>query len=149
DEERFIATSTAIPPTNTPKPEATRRPTDVPTAEGTGNNSSGNSVSIGQDDAIAEATATAVISSTGNGGSIDADNSAQDVSYSFYTDVDVDLLVVVDNNIVWNTTLYAGQSTGYLTGKAFVVSLTGADSIIVIDGSSNAETINATEFTLP
>jgi hypothetical protein len=45
--------------------------------------------------------------------------------------------------------LYAGQSTGYLSGSSFVVSLTGADSIMVIDGQNNETTYTDTQFTLP
>lgn len=166
DEERFIATSTAAPPTATPKSEATKQATTV-----TMSGSQGTSDETTPDDAQPTVVNGGVISLDGNSSttdeqplddveegptedtsgstSIDASNQGEEVSYSFYTDVDIDLLVVVDNSIAWNTTLYAGTSTGYLKGKNFVVSLNGGESIMVIDGSQNGTMYYDQEFTLP
>lgn len=143
DEERFIATSTPVPPTNTPiatTPAASdtnrlqiQYPTVTTTPESItldGSSSSGENSDVRQ------------IQET------DSDE-AGDRSYSFYAITDVDLLIVVDNVIVWQQPLGAGQATGYLTGASFVVSVTGADSIMVIDGNG-AETVReGSEFTLP
>lgn len=143
DEERFIATSTPVPPTNTPiatTPAASdtnrlqiQYPTVTTTPESItldGSSSSGENSDVRQ---IQES---------------DSDE-AGDRSYSFYAITDVDLLIVVDNVIVWQQPLGAGQATGYLTGASFVVSVTGADSIMVIDGNG-AETVReGSEFTLP
>lgn len=143
DEERFIATSTPVPPTNTPiatTPAASdtnrlqiQYPTVTTTPESItldGSSSSGENSDVRQ------------IQET------DSDESG-DRSYSFYAITDVDLLIVVDNVIVWQQPLGAGQATGYLTGASFVVSVTGADSIMVIDGNG-AETVReGSEFTLP
>jgi hypothetical protein len=70
-------------------------------------------------------------------------------SYSFYAVTDVDLLIVVDQVVVWQQPLLAGQATGYLTGSSFVVSISGADSITVLDASGNSTEMTAPEFTLP
>jgi len=64
-------------------------------------------------------------------------------------DSDVDLLIVVDQVVVWQQPLVAGQATGYLTGSSFVVSISGADSIVVLDGSGTESTKYGPEFTLP
>jgi cytoskeletal protein RodZ len=157
DEQRFIATSTPPPPTEAPKADGTKKataislgaaPTETSTAAPT-TIANGDVVSLTGDDQEATVENQPVDNSADEGGSIDASSSGAEVSYSFYTDQDVELIVVVDNNIAWNATLYAGTSTGYLRGHSFVVSITGADSIIVIDGSSVAETYYETEFTLP
>ena len=92
--------------------------------------------------------------SDGSSGQIDARGNAPEVSegeqsYSFYAITEVDLLVVVDNVIVWQQPLGAGQATGYLTGTSFVVSISGADSIIVLDGNGEETVKSGSEFTLP
>jgi hypothetical protein len=76
-------------------------------------------------------------------------NQNGDLSYSFYAVTDVDLLIVVDQVVVWQQPLVAGQATGYLTGSSFVVSISGADSIVVLDGSGTETTMSGPEFTLP
>ena len=141
DEERFIATSTAVPATATAPAQAeatqpaeseadsSRVTMSYPTEQ-----SNGDMMTMGNVDEASPDDATIA------GGM---------VAYSFYALTDVDLLVVADNNTVWNETLYAGQSTGYLSGSSFVVSLTGADSIMVIDGQDNETTYTDTQFTLP
>lgn len=159
DEDRFIATSTAAPPTNTPvvtvganalvtqqsadsgSTQAEDRvtmsyPTITTTADSIpieGDNSSG---TIGEvrDGESAEDSTTA---------------DGQDRSYSFYAIADVDLLVVVDNVIVWQQPLGKDQATGYLTGSSFVVSISGADAIAVIDGDGVETIVESDEFTLP
>jgi cytoskeletal protein RodZ len=163
DEERFIATSTLPPATNTPQAEATRKATAI-TLSGSATETpvaseptitNGGVISLTGDDQVTPDDASTgnvdenSNDSTGESTSIDAANQGDEVAYSFYTDQDVNLIVVVDNTIAWNTTLYAGTSTGYLRGHSFVVSITGADSIIVIDGQNVAETYYQTEFTLP
>jgi len=153
DEERFIATSTAVPPTNTPlatesaTSDATTDPNRLqiqyPTVTTTPESISFDGVSSGR--SIGD-------SDSGTIQEGDVNTTAQqngERSYSFYAITDVDLLIVVDNVVVWQQPLGAGQATGYLTGSSFVVSVTGAESIMVIDGNG-AETVMAgPEFTLP
>jgi len=163
DEERFIATSTPAPATRTPQTDATKKATAITltgsasetptTSEPTIANGGVISLTGDEETPVEDGTVQDVDEnpddSTSDGTSIDASSQGEEVAYSFYTDQDVDLLVVVDNSVAWNTTLYAGQSTGYLRGTSFVVSLTGGNSIIVINGESVAETYYQTEFTLP
>ena len=153
DEERFIATSTPVPPTNTPlatevaTSNATTDPNRLqiqyPTVTTTPESISFDGVSSGR--SIGD-------SDSGEIQEGDVNANAQENgerSYSFYAITDVDLLIVVDNVVVWQQPLGAGQATGYLTGSSFVVSVTGAESIMVIDGNG-AETVMAgPEFTLP
>lgn len=148
DEERFVATSTPLPPTNTPVATAvtSRAASDsnrfqikYPTVTTTPESISGGSESRESD---------------GSSGQIDARGDAPEVadgeqSYSFYAITEVDLLVVVDNVIVWQQPLGAGQATGYLTGSSFVVSISGAESIMVLDGNGQETVETRAEFTLP
>lgn len=149
DEERFIATSTPVPPTNTPvatqtttsnaASDSNRLQIQYPTVTTTVESITLDGSSSGQ------SNSSAIQQSEGNG---DAESTGER-SYSFYAISDVDLLIVVDNVIVWQQPLGAGQATGYLTGSTFVVSFTGADSLMVIDGNG-AETVKTgSEFTLP
>ena len=151
DEERFIATSTALPVTNTPvasAPTATKEAT-----------SSGGRVQIAYPTATLTPESITLDGSEeddgevideGAGESTEADIGAgESISFSFYTESDIDLLIVIDNVVVWNSPLGAQQSTGYLSGSTFVVSLSGAEYITVIDGSGDAIDIAKTEFTLP
>ena len=147
DEERFIATNTPVPPTSTP--DATAEPTKTATGS--------NRTTI-----LYPTTTTTPESATLEDGSRAGDegqvseigsNEPSDVdgehSYSFYAVTDVDLLIVVDNVVVWEQPLAAGQATGFLTGSSFVVSFSGADSIAVIDGNGEETIYDTTEFTLP
>jgi cytoskeleton protein RodZ len=147
DEERFIATNTPLPPTNTP----------AATAEATNTATGGNRSTL-----IYPTTTTTPESITIDGGSrsddegqvseIGADEPSDvdgEHSYNFYAVTDVDLLIVVDNVVVWEQPLAAGQATGFLTGGAFVVSFSGAESLAVIDGNGEETIYNTPEFTLP
>jgi cytoskeletal protein RodZ len=143
DEERFIATSTAVPATVTataPAPIEATQPAE------SGADGSRVTMSYPTEASTSETTMMGSVDEASPDGETDAGGM---VAYSFYALTDVDLLVVADNNTVWNETLYAGQSTGYLSGSSFVVSLTGADSIMVIDGQNNETTYTDTQFTLP
>jgi cytoskeletal protein RodZ len=149
DELRFIATNTAVPATNTP-------PATVAATAANGG------INRGQMQ-YPTATATAEAITFGNGSSDNADgpgtvdqlgqdgnaDTGVDHSYSFFATSDVDLLIVVDNVIVWQQPLVAGQATGYLTGSSFVVSINGADTISVIDGNGAESTMAGPEFSLP
>ena len=141
DEDRFVPTSTAVPPTNTPAPteEATRDEDRVQIAYPT---ASVTAETVTLDGGESE-------SSTIDDGESDETGDAASTSYSFYTDFDIDLLVVVDNVVVWQQPLGAGQSTGYLTGSSFVVSMSGADKIWVISGDGSGVEITENDFTLP
>jgi cytoskeletal protein RodZ len=149
DEERFIATNTPVPPTNTPAATAK--------AQATSTSANGGRTTI-----IYPTTTTTPESITIDGGSrsddegqvseIGADEPSEangDHSYSFYAVTDVDLLIVVDNVVVWEQPLAASQATGYLTGGTFVVSFSGADSIVVLDGNGEETVYDTAEFTLP
>lgn len=145
DEERFIATNTPVPATNTPAV------TNTPESR-SGSNSS-NRTTI-----LYPTTTTTPESVTIDGGNPAGDGAVSerdsndvngDQSYSFYATADVDLLIIVDNVIVWQQPLGAGQATGYLTGSSFVVSIDGADSIVVLDGNGDESTHAGPQFTLP
>jgi cytoskeleton protein RodZ len=148
DEERFIATNTPVPPTNTPVP------TVAVTEKATSAADDSNRLQI----KYPTTTTTPESITLDNGYSGNADSGQVDQapitangeqSYSFYAVTDVDLLIVVDQVVVWQQPLLAGQATGYLTGSSFVVSISGADSITVLDASGNSTEMTAPEFTLP
>lgn len=153
DEDRFIATNTPAPPTSTPA--ATARATEAVRQE-SGNPGSditpgrvtisyptvtttANTIPVEGEDAIADGQ-VAEAPDVADG---------EDRSYSFYAVAELDLLIVVDNVIVWQSPLGEGQSTGYLTGTKFVVSVTGAESIAVLDGDGTEILYEGPEFTLP
>jgi hypothetical protein len=145
DEERFIATNPPVPPTNTPA--ATTAPTTKSTTA-----SGSNRTTI----LYPTTTTTPESVSIDNGGSSGTDqiNDGQaaangERSYSFYAIAETDLLIVVDNVVQWQQPLGAGQATGYLTGSSFVVSISGADSIVVLDGNGVENTYSGPQFTLP
>ena len=115
DEERFIATNTPVPPTNTPAVTA------VPTKQATSASDS-NRVQINYP--TVTTTPESITFDNGNSGSSDGQsgssqidqapqNANGDRSYSFYAVTDVDLLIVVDQVVVWQQPLVAGQATGY------------------------------------
>ena len=146
DEERFIATNTPVPPTNTPA--ATTAPTTRSTT------SSGSSrTTIVYPTTTTTPASISIDDGTSNGaGQIDDGQSAAangERSYSFYAIAETDLLIVVDNVVQWQQPLGPGQATGYLTGSSFVVSISGADSIVVLDGNGVENTYNGPQFTLP
>ena len=151
DEERFIATSTALPVTNTPvasEPTATTSVADGNRLQITYPTATLTPETITIDEG--SATSDGEVTEGGTGDTAEATTTANEpTSYSFYTDNDIDLLIVIDNVVVWNSPLGVGQSTGYLSGSTFVVSIDGADYITVIDGSGEAVEIAKSEFTLP
>lgn len=142
DDERFIATDTPVPPTNTAIPA-----TSTPEAD------DDDSVQI----SYPTVTTTAEVvtmdeideedSEAGSGDTGDVVSTER--SYNFYAVADVDLLIVVDNVVVWEMPLPAMEITGFFTGETFVVSVSEPSSIYVIDGEGNETLIEATEFTLP
>lgn len=157
DEDRFIATNTPAPPTETQvtivgatePPSAEVDSVDTSGSSGRGTLSyptataAANMQPIGDDDSIDEA---------GEGTVDDGEVSTsvgEEQSFSFYATADVDLLIVVDNVIVWQQPLAQGQVTGYLTGSSFVVSISGAESIAVLDGDGGETIMDGPEFTLP
>jgi cytoskeletal protein RodZ len=151
DEERFVATNTPVPPTNTPAVTA------VPTKQAT---SASDSNRVQMKYPTVTTTPESISLDNGYSGNSDGQgdsnqidqapvNQNGDLSYSFYAVTDVDLLIVVDQVVVWQQPLVAGQATGYLTGSSFVVSISGADSIVVLDGSGTETTMSGPEFTLP
>jgi cytoskeletal protein RodZ len=160
DEDRFIATSTAAPPTSTP--EATAEASAASGNDDSSSDEGGESrgrVTISYPTVTTTADTLPVdgLDESADGGTADDGEliEAPDVadgegrSYSFYATSDVDLLIVVDNVIVWQQPLVEGQATGYLTGSSFVVSIDGADSIAVIDGDGVETVVSGPEFTLP
>lgn len=167
DEDRFIPTNTAVPPTNTPIP-----PTEEPRDSGQGNDrarddensDSGDRVQIsyptttasaddGNDDVVTlDGSASgeeAPPVEEGNNDTTSASEPAGESSFSFYAVSDVDLLIVVDNVVVWEMPLPATGVTGYLTGESFVVSVSEPGALVVIDGNGNETMMDTTEFTLP
>ena len=162
DEDRFIATSTAAPATSTP--QATTQATtadDNDTSSGTDSGDAGSrgrvtisypTVTTTADTLPVEGLETQSDDGAANDGQvIEVPDSAngEDRSYSFYATSDIDLLIVVDNVTVWQQPLSEGQATGYLTGSSFVVSIDGADSIVVLDGDGVETVESGPEFTLP
>jgi hypothetical protein len=157
DEDRFIATNTPAPPTSTPQ-VSVRATEEV--GEGREDSESGDSpgrVTISYP-TITTTADTVPVDGVDSGGTVDegsADDgegieaSGENRSYSFFASAELDLLIVVDNVIVWQSPLGEGQSTGYLTGTSFVVSISGADSIAVLDGDGNETIVEGPEFTLP
>ena len=157
DEERFIATSTPVPPTQTPAATfAVTRSTDAQSSP----ESEPGRLQIQYPTVTTTPESITLDSGARNGsdststsdGSNQIDRSTDlqgERSYSFYAVMDVDLLIVVDSVIVWQQPLAAGQATGYLTGASFVVSISGADSIAVLDGNGGETTMTSSEFTLP
>jgi cytoskeletal protein RodZ len=147
DEERFIATNTPVPPTNTPVP------TVAATKQATSANDS-NRLQIKYP--TTTTTPESITLDNGYSGNSDSgqvdqapDNTNGEQSYNFFASTDVDLLIVVDQVVVWQQPLLAGQATGYLTGTSFVVSISGADSITVLDANGNSTEMAGPEFTLP
>lgn len=138
DEDRFIATNTPVPPTNTAIPATT-----VAASE----ESDGDRVQI----SYPTITTTAEVITIDPAVDVVEDDSSADgvYSYSFYAISDVDLLIVVDNVIVWEQPLGATQVTGYLTGSTFVVSVSEPGALVVLDGTANETIMEVTEFTLP
>jgi cytoskeletal protein RodZ len=158
DEDRFIATSTAAPATSTPEATA-EAVTTGSSADDAGDGESRGRVTMSYPTVTTTAEAQPVDGldespddgTADDGEVIESSDSAigEDRSYSFYATSDVDLLIVVDNVIVWQQPLSEGQATGYLTGSSFVISIDGADSIAVIDGDGVETVVSGPEFTLP
>jgi len=142
DEDRFIATNTPVPPTNTAIPATTVAATEE---------SDGDRVQI----SYPTITTTAEVITIDQGDEVTEERADDDAnadgihSYSFYAISDVDLLIVVDNVIVWEQPLGATQVTGYLAGSSFVVSVSEPGALVVLDGTANETIMDVTEFTLP
>jgi cytoskeletal protein RodZ len=148
DEERFIATNTPLPPTNTPAPTiaATKQATSA----------AGDSNRLQIKYPTTTTTPESITLDDGYSGNSDSgqvdeapDASNGEQSYNFFAATNVDLLIVVDQVVVWQQPLLAGQATGYLTGTSFVVSISGGSSITVLDANGNSTEMTGPEFTLP
>jgi cytoskeletal protein RodZ len=147
DDERFIATDTPVPPTNTPLP-----PTIEPTKDNDDDDKESDSVQISYPTVTTTAevvTIDEIDETTSDEDDSSGDEISGERSYNFYAVADVDLLIVVDNVVVWEMPLPALEVTGFLTGETFVVSVSEPSSLYVIDGEGNETLIEATEFTLP
>ncbi|MDQ2683243.1 MAG: helix-turn-helix domain-containing protein [Chloroflexota bacterium] len=167
DEDRFIPTNTPVPPTNTPippteEPEETEPSRDNDQDRDNEDEEDGDRVQISYPTRTASADDEDVVTLDG-GNADEGDESSPDeqsdagedsdpsgnTSYNFYAMSDVDLLIVVDNVVVWEMPLPATGVTGYLTGESFVVSVSEPGALVVIDGDGDETIMDATEFTLP
>ena len=160
EDDRFIPSPTPVAPTATQE-------RDEPT---------GNLSSDGGDDAadeedvpdgeivLATLTATAEPVEITFGGADGADESGdssldtaardgndrdEDRRFSFYTEADVTLTVVVDNTVQWEGTLVAGAETPYLSGGTFLVTFSGADTLYAVDGAGEAKEITGPTAEVP
>jgi cytoskeletal protein RodZ len=147
DEERFIASSTPVPPTATAIP-----PTSEPTQDGS---SSGSGAGVTISYPTPSTTAEVITLDEGEAdedsanATEDDDSASGERSFNFYAVNDVELLIVVDNVIVWQSTLPATSVTGYFTGESFVVSVDDPSSLVYIDGEGGETFAEASDFTLP
>ena len=71
------------------------------------------------------------------------------LSYSFYTETDVTISVVVDNVLVWEGALAAGRETNFLSGTSFLVTFSGADVLYAVDGEGNSQEISGPTAEIP
>lgn len=145
DEDRFIATNTPVPPTNTPVP---------PTEEPTKGKDSTDRVQITYPTTTTTAEVVTLDGEDEDSVETEADTDdgtgdAVERSFNFYAVSDVDLLIVVDNVVVWEMPLPATGVTGYFTGTSFVVSASEPGAVWIIDGDGNETIMETTEITLP
>ena len=79
----------------------------------------------------------------------DTEGTAEDRRFSFYTETDVTLTVVVDNIVQWEGTLAAGSETSYLSGESFLVTFSGADVLYAVDGTGETQVITGPTAEIP
>ena len=162
EDDRFIPSPTPVAPTATAEKDVS-----------TGNLSSNGDDAADDEDVpdgeivLATLTATAEPVEITFGGSDDADsadgsdNSSLDTDaaegserdedrrFSFYTDTNVTLTVVVDNTVQWEGTLVAGAETPYLSGGTFLVTFSGAETLYAVDGAGEAREITGPTAEIP
>lgn len=171
EDDRFIPSPTAVVPT------ATREADDASTeslSSSGGDGADERDVPSGEI-LLATLTATAEpVEITFGGGSSNDDASSDELSlgledsdeagqsdstlqdevsterkFSFYSETEVTLTVVVDNVVQWDGTLAAGKETAYLSGQDFLVTFSGADTITVVDGAGLQREITGPTTELP
>ena len=172
EDDRFIPSATAAVPTATP--EADDAPSgSLTSSEGDGEVDGEVDIPSGEI-LLATLTATAEpVEITFGGGSSDADQGANldelslnaqdadgsdstaqdeastDRKFSFFSETEVTLTVVVDNVVQWEGTLAAGKETAYLSGQDFLVTFSGADVLTVVDGVGVQREITGPTVELP
>jgi cytoskeletal protein RodZ len=77
------------------------------------------------------------------------DGTAEDRRFSFYSETDITLTVVVDNVVQWEGNLAAGSETSYLSGDSFLVTFSGTDVLYAVDGTGESQEITGPTAEIP
>ena len=167
EDDRFIPSATAAVSTATPEPDeptgnldslrddgdeegavptgeillatltATAEPVEI-TFGGSSSGENAGSDELSKDESVAAGT-----------DSISENRASTDRKFSFYSETEVTLTVVVDNVVQWEGPLAAGRETPYLSGQDFLVTFSGADVLTVVDGAGAQREITGPTVELP